>query len=179
MAGANSGSRATVAAISPRAMLKAFPLSPEVAFAHSNQTFKVSVRVINTDIHRTAGRVVLQATSIGFRRALADSVINVICFGRFFRVSGTLTPPSNAGRAEDQPSNPLPPTLATRASIHRRESEQGRDRKCAPRPVTTLRLISERQLLQRLHVSRVQFDSAFKLRVASSQLPGPALNITA
>ena len=54
MAGANFGSRATAAAISPRAMLKGFLGFLPIAFAHRNQTFKVSVRVINADIHRTA-----------------------------------------------------------------------------------------------------------------------------
>src|SRR5690349_16645160 len=45
--------------------------------------------------------------------------------------------------------------------------------------ITTLGLISERQLLQRLDVSWVQFDSAFKTASCFFPLSGPALHVTA
>ena len=72
----------------PARHVEGLPGFLEVALARRDDTLKVSVRVINTDIYRTAARVVLQATSIGFGRALADSVINVVSFGGLLRVSG-------------------------------------------------------------------------------------------
>ena len=45
--------------------------------------------------------------------------------------------------------------------------------------ITTLRLISERQLLQGMYVARIKLHGAFETSGGFFPLPGAALNVTA
>src|SRR5439155_6520751 len=69
--------------------VKGVPRFIPVSLADRNDTFEISVRVVDAVIYRTILRIMLQATAIGFRRALADGVVNIVSFGGLSRVGGS------------------------------------------------------------------------------------------
>src|SRR5213080_484931 len=66
--------------------VKGVPRFIPVAFADGNDTFEISVRVVEILIYRILLRIILLAPTIEVRRALADGVVNIVSFGGLLRV---------------------------------------------------------------------------------------------
>src|SRR5205085_7455754 len=62
----------------PTREVESVPGFVQVTFAYCNNTFEISMRVINAVVYRTARWVMLQSARICFARPLADGVVNVL-----------------------------------------------------------------------------------------------------
>src|SRR5437868_15067052 len=58
--------------------VKRVPRFIPVSFADANDTFEISVRVVDAVIYRTGLRIMLQTTTLRYRRALADEVVKIV-----------------------------------------------------------------------------------------------------